>query len=315
MKNKIIVTSTIIKPSLLFLASTNTACVSQQYPSYVSTTKPNALHPSIENNSRRKLVSLSTKNCFYFSRRNISARTITTSTTVKRTSKTSILMATSSSSSSPNMEEVRDKKKALRKKIRSLLKVMTPQQIQLQSQQVWDRLSALPAYQDAKTIGLFLSMPSGEINTDPLIRQAVLKDNKELFIPRVGLDFEKCDMDLVLVQDKSTEEKLFYEFWPTNKWGIPEPPLNTENEQVAGPGDIDLLIVPGLAFDTKGGRLGQGKGYYDRFISRIRDNGTKKPLLVAVGMEPQFLVDDFIPTMDHDFIMDVVVTPQSTIFV
>jgi 5-formyltetrahydrofolate cyclo-ligase len=79
-------------------------------------------------------------------------------------------------------------------------------------------------------------------------------------------------------------------------------------------GDIDLLVVPGLAFDEKGGRLGQGKGYYDRFIARMR-NGSEKPKLVAVGLEPQFLQDATIPVTELDFIMDMIVLPNQTITV
>lgn len=164
------------------------------------------------------------------------------------------------------------------------------------------------------------------------------KDGKVLFVPRVGLDFEKCDMDLIRCETKSDGDdgdggEMFYDSWPRNKWGIPEPPVTTTN--VATPGDIDLLIVPGLAFDTNGHRLGQGKGYYDRFIAKMRDgdvdnesnNGTseKKPMLVGVCLEEQFLdevphgvdlgvINDgssggIIPVSDHDYIMDMVLTP------
>ena len=95
-----------------------------------------------------------------------------------------------------------------------------------------------------------------------------MKDGKILFVPRVGLDFEKCDMDLVRCDktacadasniDDGADGKLFYDSWPRNKWGRPEPPATSSND-VVQPGDIDLLLVRGLAFDTHGHRLGQGK--------------------------------------------------------
>lgn len=129
-------------------------------------------------------------------------------------------------------------------------------------------------------------MPWGEIQTKHAIQQ-IVKDGKVLYVPRVGLDFELCDMDLIRCDTTTTTsttvvttssntgnvdnaaardggaaaatdgEDMFYDFWPRNKWGIPEPPVTSTN--VAKPGDIDLLIVPGLAFDTNGHRLGQGK--------------------------------------------------------
>ena len=233
-------------------------------------------------------------------------------------------MSTTTTNNDDTILKAREQKKALRKKIRTLTKTLTDEEIQTQSQQVWERLYNLPAYKTAKSIGLFLSMPSGEINTDPVLRKA-LRDGKKLYTPRVGLDFEKCDMDLVpvstttttttTVTDDKEKDELFYKSWPTNKWGIPEPPI--EVTEVAGPGDIDLLVVPGCTFDKVGGRLGQGKGYYDRFIARVRipdENGNgHKPLLVAVGMTPQILETETVPTLDHDFSMDIVISPEATI--
>jgi len=207
-------------------------------------------------------------------------------------------------------------KKNLRKQIRSSLKSLTPQQLSQQSALVWDRLFELPQYKSSENIGLFLSMPKGEIRTDEACAR-VLSEGKTLFVPRVGLDFEQCDMDLIRVPSKdirpdlhsvSEDNELFYKDWPRNKWGIPEAPTSQEYE-IAKPGDIDLLIVPGLGFDANGGRLGQGKGYYDRFIQSMRNDGKGKPLLVAVGLEPSF-VKKGIPMMDHDFRMDLVVLPN-----
>lgn len=235
-----------------------------------------------------------------------------------------------------HVEKTRERKRDLRKKVRGDLRRLSADEIQDQSRRVWERLFALSAYARAKSVGLFLSMPSGEIDTDPALRRAV-RDGKILYVPRVGLDFEKCDMDMISVSSSAassasseTDEPMFYETWSRNKWGIPEPPTTTtdnatdESERAAAPGDIDLLVVPGVAFDSTGARLGQGKGYYDRFISRIRtvvatkdgndDERTVKPTLVAVGLTPQFLdrKNGTVPTSEHDFQMDVVLTPEAT---
>jgi len=145
----------------------------------------------------------------------------------------------------------------------------------------------------------------------------------------------RCDTSEGGGNDSTSDGSLFYDSWPRNKWGIPEPPVSATN--VAKAGDIDLLIVPGLSFDTHGHRLGQGKGYYDRFIAKVRDtegdvyNDTNKPILVGVCLEEQFLdevphgvdlgmrVDDssggIIPVSDHDYIMDMVLTPSQTLIV
>ena len=82
----------------------------------------------------------------------------------------------------------------------------------------------------------------------------------------------------------------------------------------AQPGDIDVLVVPGLAFDRQGERCGQGKGYYDRFIERMCANTTSKnPFLVAVGLQAQLLVEGGIPVAKYDRRMDMVLLPDETI--
>lgn len=222
---------------------------------------------------------------------------------------------------SGNIAEVRTWKQSLRKRVRGMLKAMPEEDIQRQSLEVWQRLFALPAYTQAKSVALFLSMPSGEIDTSTALKR-VLDDGKVLYVPRVGLDFEKCEMDLLQVSSSSSKNStgMFYNTWPRNKWGIPEPP-SSEDLHVATPGDIDLIVVPGVAFDATGARLGQGKGYYDRFISRmsptVKDTTTataKPPILVAVGLTPQLLrYNERVPTLEHDFPMNVVLTPQCTI--
>ncbi len=219
----------------------------------------------------------------------------------------------SMSSNSSSLDDVRAQKQVLRKEIRSRLKNVTTEDITAQSALVWQRLFELPEYQQAKSIGLFLSMPKHEINTDLALSNAIAS-GKTVYVPQVGKNFELAEMDLIqVILPENTNNEIFHKEWPRNKWGIPEPPESMQRI-AAKVGDIDLLVVPGLAFDEKGGRLGQGKGYYDRFIARMR-NGSEKPKLVAVGLEPQFLQDATIPVTELDFIMDMIVLPNQTITV
>lgn len=200
-------------------------------------------------------------------------------------------------------EEIKAQKQELRREVRARMKAFD--QVSEQSEQVWDRLFALPAYQQAKTIGLFLSMPKGEINTDVALQHAI-RNGKTIYVPQVGANFELANMDML----KCPKVENFHKSWPTNKWLIPEPPIEMERI-LAQPGDIDILVVPGLAFDEKGGRLGQGKGYYDRFIAKMRKDYPDKPILVGVCMEPQLV--DRVPTTDLDYEMDMVLFPNKTI--
>lgn len=236
-----------------------------------------------------------------------------------------------------NPQRNQEKKRLVRKTIRSKLSQMSHEEITRQSNLVWDKVFQLPQYQSSQSVGLFLSMPSGEIHTHSACER-VLSDGKTLYLPRVGLDFEKCDMELVRVvlSSSSSSSQLkeerssgnrdpltFYEHWPRNKWGIPEPPSaeGDDDNHIAKPGDIDLMIVPGLGFDKSGGRLGQGKGYYDRFLWKMKRKDGKekkkkeqdKPVLVAVGLEPSFVSEGTIPMSQHDFRMDMVVLPDAVL--
>jgi 5-formyltetrahydrofolate cyclo-ligase len=214
-----------------------------------------------------------------------------------------------------SLDTIRSQKQALRREIRGMLKLLTREDIELQSAAVWERLHAMPIYQNAQSIGLFLSMPSGEIDTDPAIAHAV-QQRKEIYVPLVGANFELPDMQLIKVDydASSTAATLFHYTWPKNKWGIPEPP-SSMTLQAAQQGDIDVLIVPGLAFDRAGNRLGQGKGYYDRFLSRMfADPTKKKPVLVAVGTGCQLLHEPVrIPVHEHDFAVQWILVPNETV--
>ena len=214
-------------------------------------------------------------------------------------------------------EEIRNEKRELRKQIRSKMKQLTTEEITSQSESVWKQLfDDIPQYKNAKSVGIFLSMPTGEIHTDTALHR-IIQDGKELYVPRVGANFEEAEMDMVRVvyEDEDPHfhnKELFYKSWNKNKWGIPEPPH--EKCTISQPGDIDLLLVPGVAFDKLGGRLGQGKGYYDRFIQRNNDSKDNSRMhLVAVGLTPQFLNDKeekVVPMSEHDFRMNVLISPD-----
>lgn len=236
-------------------------------------------------------------------------------------------MSSSLSSSEVHLEatelepdNIRRQKKDLRKQVRAQMKMLSAQDISEQSTQVWQRVIELPAYENAKTVGLFLSMPTGEINTDEILKHCV-QQGKTIYVPEVGPNFECPDMELrkvvlptTSVDDGDTDsDLLFHKVWPKNKWSIPEPPADMP-VMVAKPGEIDILIVPGLAFDRSRNRLGQGKGYYDRFIAKMMaKNDDDHPLpLVAVALTPQ-LVEGTIPVASYDQKMDMVVLPDQII--
>jgi len=206
-------------------------------------------------------------------------------------------------------ESIQSRKQTLRKAIRSKLRQYSTEDITFESQQVWDQIYNLPIYQTANHVGVFLSMPNGEISTRSLLNHAI-QAGKHVYVPQVGANFEHFDMELL----QCPQIPNFYDAWPKNKWLIPEPPPPSSSMEwiLAQPGDLDLIIVPGLAFDRFGGRLGQGKGYYDRFLAKFMSHDTKQPTLVGVGLLPQ-LVTSVPIIQDIDIRMDWIVVPNQVI--
>ena len=95
----------------------------------------------------------------------------------------------------------------------------------------------------------------------------------------------------------------------TGRFGIPEPPAS--NQEVAL-GQIDLLIVPGVAFDAEGHRLGFGGGYYDELL-RTRPVGLSAARPVVLGLGYDFQIVDVCPAEPHDQVIDGVVTDARVI--
>eukprot|EP00934_Nitzschia_sp_Nitz4_P000578 Nitzschia sp. Nitz4//scaffold178_size73299//37897//38562//NITZ4_005705-RA/size73299-processed-gene-0.25-mRNA-1//1//CDS//3329539140//578//frame0 len=215
------------------------------------------------------------------------------------------MASTTTSSTIPPPSDMKERKNAVRKEIRGRLKEMTVEETISQSSKVCQQVTQLPEYQKATKIGLFLSMPKGEIRTDDLVEHAI-QNGKTIYIPVVGANFENglMEMHQVILEEP---DPTFYRRWPTNKWKIPEPPADMPIV-FAKPGDLDCIIVPGLSFDKHCHRLGHGKGYYDRFIERM--SVEKKVPLVAIALQPQFYEND-IPVSETDIPVDKVVFPHT----
>ncbi|WP_055105665.1 5-formyltetrahydrofolate cyclo-ligase [Paenibacillus ihumii] len=97
-------------------------------------------------------------------------------------------------------------------------------------------------------------------------------------------------------------------------WGIPEPGEHTEIWPESRLGEIDLVVVPGLAYDRAGGRIGFGGGYYDRFMSCLNPGAGAGPVIAAMAYQEQIL-RDHIPMEPHDFRVDLLFTSSGTIYI
>ena len=156
-------------------------------------------------------------------------------------------------------------KAALRDRMRATLKALPAATVHRDSIRVWARAVAIPEFVLSGSVSIYCNMPQGEVQTSNLIR-SLFAEGKAVYVPRVdgpGRD----EMRMLRVESLNQ----FGEF-PLSKWGIPEPTAEAAAlmaDATEAP-DLTVLLVPAVAFDTRCGRLGHGRGYYDSFISTQR---------------------------------------------
>jgi 5-formyltetrahydrofolate cyclo-ligase len=140
----------------------------------------------------------------------------------------------------------------------------------------------MPEWKTARVVCLFAPLP-GEPDIE------LLKTGKRrVCYPRVN----GVELDLYYVTDPQAMEQ--------SRWGIREP--QAEARHAADHRDIDLIVVPGLAFSPGGGRLGRGAGFYDRLLAREGWRACK----IGVGFDCQVVAE--LPVEAHDHELDCVVT-------
>lgn len=147
-----------------------------------------------------------------------------------------------------------------------------------------ERLIALPEYKSAKRIFSYYSI-GREIDTHALIDKAK-KDGKQVFIPAI---ISKGIMEF--------REYTGLNNLQTGKMDIPEPP---ESAKTAAPELSDIIVVPGLAFDPSGARLGYGGGYYDRYLAYSN--------VFSIGLCRDLMLLSELPVESHDISVQCVLT-------
>lgn len=152
-------------------------------------------------------------------------------------------------------------KLALRRDMKKQLKLLTTEQTESASITILQKLALTSEYLNASGVSVYLSM-NGEVNTEGFVRDAFLR-NKRVFIPKI---LGKQPQDMFMLEVESLEQ---LQSFPLDKWGIPDPPMSFIDSSKDGihSGLIDVVLMPGVAFDSKCARLGHGKGYYGMKIS------------------------------------------------
>ena len=176
-------------------------------------------------------------------------------------------------------------KKALRLMIRATMRAQwTEEYWQKVSQKVCQQIETFLPFVRSQCIALYCAMPDEVDLTDILERY---KEEKTLVIPRV-----------------EGEDINFYHYQPdslitSEDYKILEP--TAAFQEAIDPSDIELILVPGLAFDPRGGRMGRGKGFYDRFFARC-------PQALRVAVTSSLQIVDKIPLDPWDVLMHYIIT-------
>ena len=155
------------------------------------------------------------------------------------------------------------------------------------------RIIRLPEFTDAKKILFYASFRS-EADTIEMIKIS-LSQGKQAVLPKV--DKENKKLKLYEIKDMNELAKGYM--------GILEPSVS--EERLTGLDDIDLVIIPGAAFDVSGNRLGYGAGFYDRLLAGIKN---KMPV-IAPAYEEQIV--EHIPSEPHDVKVTKIVTDKRVI--
>jgi len=183
-----------------------------------------------------------------------------------------------------------ESKKALRKTMKLKIESQKVSERRQRSRTIHKKLFSKESFLKSKCLMLYCSNGTGEVETGPIIKKA-LKMGKKVVLP------------VTLVKDRDIAPVYLRDIKGLKKgpYGIYEPsgPLNKKS---AGLKNIDLVIVPGLAFDGKNNRIGRGKGYYDNFLRRLPKGKSK------IGLGFSFQLFSRVPTTKRDIPLTSVIT-------
>jgi len=176
---------------------------------------------------------------------------------------------------------------------------LTPQQQQRSALAIRDQLLQLPEFVNSQHLAAYWSV-RGEIETAAILQQAEA-DGKTLYLPTLTDDKRLL---FAPYQQNSPMQK--------NRFRIPEPAVT--EDQLIDAAELDLVLIPLLAFDTQGNRLGMGGGFYDRtfeFKQKRTAEPHKKPLLI--GFAHHFQQVEMLAAKPWDVALDLIVTNKGVI--
>ena len=171
-----------------------------------------------------------------------------------------------------------------KQEMRKMIRLRKQQHTADESSVIIARLKANPRFSQAQTLLLYSALPD-EVQTQSLLDE-LTEAGKTVLLPKV---VSNEDMELRRYTGKADLQPGAY--------GILEPAGTRYTDYAT----IDVAVVPGIAFDAQGHRLGRGKGYYDRFLAKIPD-------VYKIGLCFSWQIVDEVPSEANDIMMDEVVS-------
>ena len=189
-------------------------------------------------------------------------------------------------------DKLRAEKKQMRSAVLAHRDAMSPSERAVASRTIVDKLSALTNYQSANVVLIYMAFGS-EIETKPFFER-IVADGKMVVLPRV----DKTSQTLMLHSVESVAELQ------SSRWGIFEP---ANSAPMVALKEVGFVLLPGVAFDRTGNRLGYGRGYYDKLLLRA------DPTLARVAAVFSCQIVDKVPAGPFDQKIDTLITENEII--
>ncbi|XP_068620257.1 5-formyltetrahydrofolate cyclo-ligase isoform X2 [Battus philenor] len=183
-------------------------------------------------------------------------------------------------------------KALIREQVAARIAALSTEEKKRQSKIVYEKIINHPSYQKAKNVAIFMSTDQ-EVDTAPMIANIKAKGGSA-FIPQYA------GGKMRMLKLETGDETAM----PLTRHGIQQHTKDQIREDALDAG-LDLIIAPGVAFTRNGGRVGHGGGYYDKYITNLRQNPATAPKVVAIGFNCQVL--DEVPMDPQDQKVDDVV--------
>lgn len=193
------------------------------------------------------------------------------------------------------MDEIFEKKQEIRQGITNSLETLSTEEKAEKTRGIENRVFEFANFLEAKVVLLYVASKN-EVRTDGILRRC-FDYNKIVVLP--AFETAKYKIKLYKIENPSVDIIL-------GSRQIPEP--NPAKCKVVPMDCLDIALIPAVALDEKGGRIGSGEGYYDRFIPKLPITTRK----VALAFEDQILPQ--VPMESHDKHVDIIITEKRIIY-